>query len=127
VHRRFKKSAAKFKEFCMDKKKTIIGSRFQELNRETAHNCTVISQQPKFDSPHCEARFRRALRNVPSKAYIKREEMKAVLCVRPYNLLELGASVNREGLEQCHATRKILRYLDKNKEECLKFEHYSKN
>lgn len=110
----------------MKKEKAVINSRYQEINLETSHNCEALSQQPKFDSPQCEAKFRRALRNVPSKAYIRREEMKSVLCVRPYNLLELGASVNRQGLEQCPATRKILRYLDKNKEEFLKFEH-SKN
>jgi hypothetical protein len=110
----------------MKKEKAIINSQQQEINQENTHNCTVISHQPKFDSPHCEEKFRRALRNVPSKAYIKREGLKSVLCVRPYNLLELGASVNRQGLEQCPATRKILRYLDKNKEEFLKFEH-SKN
>jgi len=107
----------------MQRKKSNINNRYQE----TRHSCTVSSQQPKFDSPQCEAKFRRALRNIPSRAYINRKGAKAVLCVRPFNLLEFGASVNREGLEQCQTTRRILQYLDKNKEEFLKFEHYPRN
>jgi hypothetical protein len=106
----------------MDKEKVIINNH-QWVNQEATHNCVTVAEQPKFASPQCEAKFRRALRNIPSRAYIKRQEMKAVLCVRPFNLLEFGASVNREGLEQCQATRKILQYLDRNKEEFLKFEH----
>lgn len=93
------------------------------VNRENEHRCSAINSEPKFDSPHCEAKFRRALRGVPSKAFIKQEEMRSILCLRPVNLLEFGAAVNREGLEQCRAARKILQFLDKNKEEFLKFEH----
>ena len=111
----------------MEKEKISINSHSQGLSHELTHSCVITSQQPRFDSLKCEAKFRRALRNVPSRAYIKREGIKAVLCVRPFNLLELGAAVNRQGLEQCKATRKILRYLDKNKEEFLKFEHYQEN
>lgn len=111
----------------MEKEKANINSHYEELNQETAHNCAMLDQQPKFNSPQCETKFRRALRNIPSRAYIKLEGVKAVLCVRPFNLLEFGASVNREGLEQCQATKEILRYLDKNKEEFLKFEHFPKS
>lgn len=82
---------------------------------------------PEFDSAKCESKFRRALRGIPSKGYIKGEGAKLTLFLRPVNLLELGASVNRQGLEKCETTRKILRYLDKNKEEFLKFEHCTKN
>lgn len=82
---------------------------------------------PSFHSPQCEEKFRRALRGVASKAFIKHEGVKSVLCLRPVNLLEFGASVNRQGLENCRTTRKILQYLDRNKEEFLKFEHFSKN
>jgi hypothetical protein len=95
----------------------------QDSTRRPAQNCEAVDTEPKFDSPDCESKFRRALRNVPSKAFIERDGAKAVLCVRPFNLLELGASVNRQGLEQCRSTRKILRYLDNNQEEFLKFEH----
>lgn len=104
-----------------------ISADCEVLNQENNHKCVVINSEPKFDSPQCEARFRRALRGVASKAFIKREGIKVVFCLRPDNLLELGAAVNREGLEQCRATRKILQYLDRNKEEFLKFEHSSKN
>ena len=99
------------------------------------HFAAAFSSVPQFDSPKCESKFRRALRGVPSKSYISRsgggggegEGAKVTLFVRPENLLEFGASVNRQGLENCEATRKILRYLDKNKDEFLKFEHPPKN
>lgn len=91
------------------------------------HHCAVVDSEPKFNSSDCESKFRRALRGVPSKAHIRREGEKAVLCLRPENLLQFGAAINREGLETCRATRKILQYLDRNKEEFLKFEHGMNN
>ena len=105
----------------------MISATCETVNYKNAHDCAAADSEPKFDSPQCEAKFRRALRGIPSKAFIKREGVKSVLCLRPFNLLEFGAAVNREGLEQCRATRKILQYLDRNEEEFLKFEHFSNN
>lgn len=76
-----------------------------------------------FCSTECRQDFRRALKNVPSKAYIKREGGRLALYVRPENLLEFGASVNRNGLVGCEATKRILRHLDRNKDEFIRFEH----
>lgn len=109
----------------MKKTNKTVGS--ENTTQEDSHDCVVVDAEPRFDSPQCEAKFRKALRGVPSKAFIKRVGVKSVLCLRPVNLLELGAAVNREGLKQCRATRKILQYLDRNKEEFLKFEHFPEN
>jgi hypothetical protein len=78
---------------------------------------------PKFCTPECRNDFRKSFRNVPSKAFIRRDNGKLALYVRPVNLLEFGASVNRHGLEGCEPTKAILRHLDKNKEEYIRFEH----
>src|SRR4051812_33927222 len=75
------------------------------------------SSRIEFDSPKCESKFRRALRGVPSKTYISRRGVKLILCVRPVNMLEFGWSLNRNGLQHCETANKILRHLDKNKEE----------
>ena len=99
----------------------------EKLSSRTCEHLETVSVIPKFDSAKCEMKFRRALRDIPSKTYIRNEGAKLTMFVRPFNLLEFGVSVNRQGLEQCETTKKILRYLDKNKEEFLKFEHCTKN
>jgi hypothetical protein len=110
------------------KENTTIDNTNREKSKSP--NCEHLAFQgsmPEFDSPGCEAKFRKALRNVPSKTYIKNDGAKLTMFVRPFNLLEFGASINHHGLEQCEASKNILRYLDKNKEEILKFEHLTKN
>ena len=77
----------------------------------------------KFTSYETESRFRLALGGIKSVARIERAGDRTTLYLRPENLLVFGASVNRQGLEQCVTTKKILRSLDKNKDLYLRFEH----
>lgn len=78
----------------------------------------------EFSSPMCAAKFRRALKNVRSKARIETDaEGNTIMFLRPLNLLEFGASLNRRGMDKCKTSNAILRFLDANKEESIRFEH----
>jgi hypothetical protein len=102
----------------MEKEKAIFNSQYQELNQETAHNC-VFNQQPKIASL--------GIAKYSFKGFYQARMLKSGFVRATFNLLEPAASVNRQGLKQRRSTRKILRYLDSNKEEFLKFEPYQKN
>jgi hypothetical protein len=81
-------------------------------------------QTTSASSPLWKEKFRRALKNVPSKAFIRRNSEGAVtLFIRPMNLLVFGSSLNNRGLEHCPNTRSILQHLDKNPDEFIRFEH----
>jgi hypothetical protein len=74
-------------------------------------------------SPDCRNEFRRSLRDVPSEAFIKRRGEKLILFIRPLNMLQFGQSVNRNGLQGCDRANAIIRHLDRNKNEFIRFEH----
>lgn len=77
----------------------------------------------EFCSDECRNSFRRALRNVPSKSFIRVKNGRLVLFIRPVNLLVFGKSLNDNGLENCAPTKAILREMDRNQERFIRFIH----
>ena len=75
-----------------------------------------------FPTPAFESRFKTCLSRVPLDCHVEREGRKQIMALRPKNIRMFDELIRSSGLANCDAAVRVVRWLQANPSEYLRFE-----